>query len=388
MYVDPYTRIDCGGFEDFTNNVNQTWKADDFFTGGAPASVLEPDRFAQKQERTLRFFPVTLGKKNCYVIQVPNGRYYIRMFFVYDNYDRQQHSPSFDVSVEGTVVFSWRAPWRPEIASSGAYSDLYSFIQDGAATICFYSIGTDTPLIGALELLQVDSLSYDAQTTGQNVILVNYGRIAANVDAFGPGYSNDSDQAGRGWDKDDAYSSTPKSVITTSENIRNTLVPPNYYPPKLYQTARVLPNTGDINYEFQVDPSLDYALWLHFAEIDPSVQASGQRVFDVSINNQIVLPGLDIFDMAGGAFAAYDWHYTAKNLTGSTVSVALLRKIGTPTICGLELYALLPSDFATNATEGLFYIANAPCIWAVQQFICFLDCMFILTLVSSQGTGS
>jgi hypothetical protein len=351
---DRYVRIDCGGFLDFTNSVNESWKADNYYTGGAPASVLEPLRFNQEQERTLRFFPVTLGKKNCYVIAVPDGRYYIRMFFVYDNYDRQLRTPNFDVSVEGTVVFSWRDPWPEPVATNGAYSDLYTFIQDGAATICFYSIGTSAPVIGALELLQVDSLSYDAQTTGKDVILVNYGRIASALNPFGPGYSNDTDLAGRGWDKDDFYSiGGHKTVITTSQSISNTLVAPNFYPLKLYQTARVLGgDEGEINYEFQVDPSLDYAVWLHFAEIDPSVKAPGQRVFDIRINNQVVLPAFDIYRMAGGGFAAYDWHYTVKDLRGSVVTVDLVGRIGSPSISGLEIYALLPADFATNFTEG------------------------------------
>ena len=361
MGADRYIRIDCGGFTDFTNSVNQSWKADNYFSGGAPATVSEPDRFVQEQERTVRFFPVTLGKKNCYEVEIPQGRYYIRMFFVYDNYDRQQHSPSFDVSVEGTVVFSWRDPWPGDVDRNGAYSDLYSFIQDGAATMCFYSIGTDSPAIGALELLQVDSLSYDAQSTGQNIILVNYGRVAASIDSFGPGYTNDTDEAGRSWSKDDQYSSTHKTIITTNLNISNTLAPPNYYPLKLYQTARVLPNDGAINYVFQVDSSLDYAVWLHFAEIDPNVKAPGQRVFDIHINNQVVLPGFDIFIMAGGGFAAYDWHYNVINLTGSSLNIDLVGKVGPPSISGLEIYALLPADLATNATEGANFRRSSSC---------------------------
>ncbi|KAH9541771.1 hypothetical protein CY35_14G083200 [Sphagnum magellanicum] len=327
--------------------------SDKYFTGGAPATVLDPGRFVQQQERTVRFFPIAMGKKNCYVVNVPNGRYFIRMFFVYDDYDRQQHSPSFDVSVEGTVVFSWRNPWQDYFAQNGAYSDLFAFIHDGAATVCFYSIATDSPVIGALELLEVDELSYDSQSTGESVILVNYGRLTTGYESFGPGFTNDTDELGRGWEQDDFYSFSPKSILTTTQNILNTTLPPNYFPEKLYQACRSLAEGGSINYVFEVDSNLDYAIWLHFAEIDPSVKAQGQRVFDVRINNQVVLPNLDIYKLAGGPFSAYDWHFTVVNLTGSSLTIDFEAKIGPPLICGLEVYALLTADLTTNVTEAM-----------------------------------
>ncbi len=353
--TDNYIRIDCGGSVDFTNNINETWMSDKYFTGGTPATVMDPGQFVQQQERTVRFFPIAMGKKNCYVVNVPNGRYFIRMFFVYDDYDRQQHSPSFDVSVEGTVVFSWRNPWQDYFAQNGAYSDLFAFIHDGAATVCFYSIATDSPVIGALELLEVDELSYDSQSTGESVILVNYGRLMTGYESFGPGFTNDTDELGRGWEQDDFYSFSPKSILTTTQNILNTTLPPNYFPEKLYQACRSLAEGGSINYVFEVDSNLDYAIWLHFAEIDPSVKAQGQRVFDVRINNQVVLPNLDIYKLAGGPFSAYDWHFTVVNLTGSSLTIDFEAKIGPPLICGLEVYALLTADLTTNVTEGELY---------------------------------
>ncbi|KAK2990676.1 hypothetical protein RJ640_029351 [Escallonia rubra] len=72
-------------------------------------------------EKTLCFFPISFGKKNCYVIPgLPLGRYYIRTFTVYDNFDGKSHSPSFHLSVEGNLVFSWRSPWQKDVSRSGA----------------------------------------------------------------------------------------------------------------------------------------------------------------------------------------------------------------------------------------------------------------------------
>jgi len=350
-----YVRIDCGGSTDFTNSVNQTWESDRLYSGGEAANVSHPQNFAQEQERTLRFFPVAQGKKNCYQVQVPIGRHYISMFFVYDNYDLTQHSPSFDVSVEGTVVFSWRSPWLESTANSGAYSDLYAFIHDGSATVCFYSISTDSPVIGSLELLQVDPLSYASNSTGQNVILVNYGRLTAGNSSFGPGFDNvTTDLGGRSWEVDDNYSDTPKAVLTTQQNISLANVAPNYWPVHLYQACRYVEEPGaPLLYTFQVDAQLDYQIWLHFAEIDPNITKPGERVFNVSVNNEVAFEALDIFKTVGGGNAALDLLYTVHNLTGDLLNVTLTPVDGSPLICGLEILALLPSDIATNATQAL-----------------------------------
>ncbi|KAM1251586.1 hypothetical protein ACFX13_040530 [Malus domestica] len=142
---------------------NTIWLSDRFFTGGATSVVSEPLQFHHPQEKTLRYFPLSSGKKNCYIIpNLPSGRYYICTFTVYDNYDGRSHSPSFDVSVEGTVVFSWRSPCSEDLARTGAYSDLLAFVADSEADICFYSIATDPPVIGSLQLIRVDPDSYDA----------------------------------------------------------------------------------------------------------------------------------------------------------------------------------------------------------------------------------
>ena len=78
------------------------------------------------------------------------------MFVAYNNYDNLSDSPSFDVSVEGTVVFRWWYPWTDVNGNFSAYSDPYACIHESVARI--YSIGTDVPVIAALELLKVDDL--------------------------------------------------------------------------------------------------------------------------------------------------------------------------------------------------------------------------------------
>ncbi|XVF42998.1 hypothetical protein PTKIN_Ptkin02bG0005000 [Pterospermum kingtungense] len=335
--------IDCGGLTPSTDAYNVSWQADDFFTGGSTAVVSEPLHFRLQQEKTLRYFPLSSGKKNCYNIPLPAGRYYVRTFTVYDNYDGKSHSPSFDASVEGNLVFSWRSPWVESLARDGAYSDLFAFVKDGQLDFCFYSIATDSPVIGSLEVVQIDPLSYNSAGTGDSYILVNYGRLSPGSPQWGPGFTSDPDPFGRSWQSDSDYRMKSARVITTYEKISGTEQAPNYFPMKLYQSAVTV--DGTLEYALAVDAKLDYMVWFHFAEIDSTVKKAGERVFDLLVNDKNV-SRVDIYKEVG-SFAAYTLNYTEKNLSSSVLNVKLLPVVGAPLISGLENYAMVPADLST-----------------------------------------
>ncbi|KAI3719981.1 hypothetical protein L6452_20888 [Arctium lappa] len=342
--------IDCGSSTTTTDKFNTTWLSDRFFTAGSNGLVSEPLKFESFHEKTLRYFPISSGKKNCYIFpELPSGRYYLRTFTVYDNYDGKSHSPSFQLSVEGTLVFSWRSPWEEDISRFGAYSDLIFFTSDGDADVCFYSIATDPPVIGSLELIQIDPASYDPVLTGNDSsILVNYGRLTCGSNQWGPGFSNDTDVFNRAWQSDAKFRSSNTvgiKSVTAVRNVINTGTSPNYFPAKLYESAVTLTGKGNIEYELPVDAKQDYLVWLHFAEIDVSVNVKGKRVFDVIINDENVTR-IDIFKEVGG-FAAYSYHHVAKNLSDTKLIVKLVAVVGAPLICGLENYAIVPADIMT-----------------------------------------
>ncbi|KAK1322532.1 putative LRR receptor-like serine/threonine-protein kinase [Acorus calamus] len=348
--------IDCGGLNNFTSDLNRTWLSDRFYTGGAPGLVSEPHNFPQPQERTLRFFPPnSYGKKNCYSLpSLPSGRYYLRTFTVYDNYDSKLRSPSFDVSVEGTLVFSWRSPWPETVSKDGAYSDLFAFVKDGVADVCFYSIATDPPVIASLELVQVDPLSYDSSSTGSDLVLVNYGRFTCGSNTFGPGFSDDVDPFGRVWQSDAASrnANSKVRVLSTTNVIANAGRPSNYFPMRLYQTAVTTESRaggGIIEYFLNVDTRLDYLIWFHFAEIDPMVVEAGQRVFDVYVDG-LNVRRIDVYKEVG-AFSAFDWHYVVEKLNTTSLSVKFVSVVGPPLISGLENYAMVPLDFSTVPSQ-------------------------------------
>ncbi|XP_020097400.1 putative leucine-rich repeat receptor-like serine/threonine-protein kinase At2g14440 isoform X2 [Ananas comosus] len=346
--------IDCGGTANFTSSLGRAWLSDRFFSAGNPGMVAEPHRFSQPQERTLRFFPpVSSGKKNCYSVPVPSGRYYIRTFTVYDNYDAKLRSPSFDVSVEGTLVFTWRSPWPEAAARSGAYSDLISPVLDAVAHVCFYSMATDPPVVASLEIAPVHPLAYDAASTGPDLILVNYGRLTAGGNLFGPGFTADPDAFSRVWQPDAGFRSPTvkiKALSAGGHQIFGSNQPPNYFPTLLYETAVTTVDPADaLQYLLPVDTRLSYMIWFHFAEIDAGVNSAGRRVFDVVVGGNNVTR-IDIFKEVGG-FTAFKWHYIMENLTNTPLSVELVPVIGKPIICGLENYAMVPLDMATVPSQ-------------------------------------
>ncbi|PKA56586.1 Putative leucine-rich repeat receptor-like serine/threonine-protein kinase [Apostasia shenzhenica] len=347
--------IDCGGTSNFTSEFGRNWLSDRYFTGGAAGTVAEPNRFSQPQEQTLRFFPPnSFGKKSCYSIPVPPGRYYLRTFTVYDNYDSKLRTPAFDVSLEGTVVFSWRSPWNEAVARSGAYADLIGPVRDGSADLCFYSIATDPPVVASIELFQIDPLAYDAATASADFILVNYGRLSSGSALFGPGFTNDSDLFGRVWQSDADFRNPNVRVKALSSGGRQVLGgghAHNYFPPQLYLTAITPQQSGEaIEYLLPVDTRMDYMVWFHFAEIDSGINAAGRRVFDIVINGKDITR-IDIFKAVGG-FTAFKWHHVVKNLTTAPLSLKLVPVVGKPIICGLENYAMVPLDIATVSDQA------------------------------------
>ncbi|XP_062192538.1 receptor-like protein 4 isoform X2 [Phragmites australis] len=349
--------IDCGGAADFTSAFGRRWLADRFFSaGGGAGMVAEPHRFPQPQERTLRFFPPSsAGKSSCYSLPLPPGRYYLRLFSVYDNYDSKLRSPSFDVSAAATLVLSFRSPWPEPAARYGAYSDLiFPSATSPTSDVCFYSLSTDAPVVASIEVAPVHPLAYDGATTGANLILVNYGRITCGNSLFGPGFTKDPDAFSRVWQADVDFRNNDlnyDAITAGGRKIFGSNQPPNYFPTKLYESAVTTGGdaANEIEYVMPVDTRLSYMVWLHFAEIDAGIGSAGQRVFDVMVAGKNVTR-IDIFKQVGG-FTAFKWTYIVENLTSSTMSVKLVPVVGRPILCGLENYAMVPLEMRTVPSQ-------------------------------------
>ena len=111
---------------------------------------------------------------------------------------------------------------------------------------------------------------------------------AQRVNAGGVSYT---DSAGRVWSADKSYSSGSwgylgGSTYSTGDPIANTA------DDRLYQSERY----SNFSYQFDV-PNGRYDVVLHFAEI--FWNGTGQRLFDVLIENGLVLDNYDVYQAAG-----------------------------------------------------------------------------------------
>jgi fibronectin type 3 domain-containing protein/PKD repeat protein/3-deoxy-D-manno-octulosonate 8-phosphate phosphatase KdsC-like HAD superfamily phosphatase len=149
-----------------------------------------------------------------------------------------------------------------------------------AGTAYTYRVAAFDDAAPANESAQSNQVSVTTPSAPATVIRVNAG---------GPQYTDTAQQV---WSADFGYNTgstvnVPNAIAGTSD-------------PALYRTERWDPPTGaELAYAFTV-PNGTYTVKLHFAETWSGGQAVGRRIFDVSLENQLVLDNLDIFAQVGG----------------------------------------------------------------------------------------
>jgi alpha-N-arabinofuranosidase len=125
---------------------------------------------------------------------------------------------------------------------------------------------------------------------------------------------------------------------------------------KLYQKERW---GGEFGYSFPVDKKGKYKVTLKFAET--YWYKEGSRIFDVKVETKI-LPGLDIFKMAGKRFKAVDTSVIVEANEGH-IDVDLLSKRDNASICGIVIstlkgdivYAVNCGDEPHTSPDGIKY---------------------------------
>lgn len=104
--------------------------------------------------KTLRAFD-DLRAKNCYALPVKkNSTYLLRASFFYGNYDNTAKPPTFQVSVEATIVENITT------SSTGlVYTELFYISQSNVTFLCLLrDASKSTPFISAISLKPVEKL--------------------------------------------------------------------------------------------------------------------------------------------------------------------------------------------------------------------------------------
>lgn len=137
--------------------------------------------------------------------------------------------------------------------------------------------------------------------------------------------------AGIAWQADQAYSAGDWGYTNAAPPEQASMVYSNSgaiagtNDDKLYQSERF--SVG--GYRFSV-PNGSYDVTLKFAEIYPYTQV-GQRVFDVSIEGEMVLSSLDVQRAAGGRFIALDYSFVAA-VNDGVLNIDFGKRVGLPKI--------------------------------------------------------
>lgn len=347
-------RISCGARRNVRTAPTYTlWYKDFAYTGGIPANATRPS-YITPPLSTLRYFPLSEGPNNCYnVNRVPKGHYTVRIFFGLVNQPNFDSEPLFDISIEGTQVYSLKSGWTGQ--DSQAFLEVLVFITDRSVAICFHSTGHGDPAILSIEILQVDDGAYYfGPEWGDQVILRTVTRLTCGTGKpkFDEDYSGDHWGGDRFWHPIRTFIQSADQVRSTEATIKKASIAPNFYPEALYQSAIVSTDSQlDITYSMDVDPNRNYSIWLHFAEIDASVSVVGHRVFDILINGDVTFPGVDIVKMSGDRYTALVLN-TTMAVKGRTLTITLRPKEGSHAIINaIEVFEVITAQFTTFPEE-------------------------------------
>ncbi|KAH1103038.1 hypothetical protein GLYMA_13G236700v4 [Glycine max] len=307
-------RISCGARQNVQTKPTTTlWYKDFGYTGGIPTNA-KTSSYIAPPLKTLRYFPLSEGPSNCYNInRVPKGHYSIRIFFGLVAQARATDEPLFDISIQGTQIYSLKSGWTTQ--------------DDQAFTEAQWSQG--------IILRTVKRLSCGF---GQSKYGVDYGADPRGGDRF--------------WQHTETFgedSDRPRSVET---RIKQASHPPNFYPETLYRSALVSTSSQpELTYTLDVDPNKNYSVWLHFAEIDNSVTAEGQRVFDIMINGDVAFKDVDIVKLSGDRYTALVLNTTVV-VNGRTLTIALSPKDGSFAIINaIEIMEVIMAESKTLSDE-------------------------------------
>ncbi|XP_027347812.1 receptor-like protein 4 [Abrus precatorius] len=346
-------RLSCGARQNVQTRPTSTlWRKDFGYTGGVAANATHPS-YITPPLNTLRYFPLSEGPQNCYYInKVPKGHYTIRIFFGLVDQSRDTSEPLYDISIEGTQIYSLKSGWTKN--DDQVFAEALVFLTD-SVSICFHSTGHGDPAILSIEVLQIDDQAYYfAPQWSQRMILRTVKRLSCGFgqSKFDVDYGGDPRGGDRFWQRIRNFgedSDQPRSVET---RIKQASHPPNFYPENLYQSALVSTNSQpDLTYTLEVDPNRNYSIWLHFAEIDNSVTAAGQRLFDIMINGDLAFKDVDIVKLSGDIYTALVLNTTV-TVNGRILSITLSPKEGNLAIINaVEIFEVIMAESKTLPEE-------------------------------------
>ncbi|MHA6249444.1 malectin domain-containing carbohydrate-binding protein [Pontibacter sp. CAU 1760] len=332
-------RINSGGVQETVSL--GTFTADGYNTGGgrtttSKGSVTGTTNVAIYE--TARVADTDNGSFG-YRFPVKSGDYKVVLHFS-EVYFTASGDRVFDVKLEDKTVLDNYDIVRKAGGAYRATSESFTVsVSDGALDLNLSAAastgGVNRPIISAIEVLPATSTSTTTLISTPTIdasYRINSGGAQETV-SLGT-FTADGYNTGGG------RTTTSKGSVTGTTNVA------------IYETARVADtDNGSFGYRFPVK-SGDYKVVLHFSEV--YFTASGDRVFDVKLEDKTVLDNYDIVRKAGGAYRATSESFTVSVSDGALdlnlSAAASTGGVNRPIISAIEV---LPASLLSTSISSL-----------------------------------
>ncbi|TXG59116.1 hypothetical protein EZV62_016945 [Acer yangbiense] len=271
-----FVSLDCGGKENYTDELGLNWTPDDYLIYGE-AKDISTENETRKQYTSMRIFPAD-SRKYCYKLNVvTRTRYLIRATFFYGDFDSNNVYPKFDISFGAT---HWSTI---EIWDTTEVRELIFLASSPTIDVCLSNATTGQPFISTLELRQFNGSVYGTLYEDRFYLKVSH-RINFGADSEAPVRYPD-DPFDRIWKSDllkkaNYLVDVAVGTVNVSTKLPIVLNREEMPPVKVMQTA-VVGTNGSLTYRLNLDgfPGFGWA-YIYLAEIE-DLELNESRKFKI-----------------------------------------------------------------------------------------------------------
>ncbi|KAF3331225.1 receptor-like protein kinase [Carex littledalei] len=299
------------------------------------------------------------------------GWHWIRLhFFPLENPDFDLTRASFTVATDEFVLLH---SFTVDNSSKWVFKEFLVNATTNRLSLQFQPLSNSAAFINGIEVISApDILISDVASTLVPVGPINGLSQSAyetvyRLNVGGPIITSTNDTLGRQWDEDESYLHT-KSAMKTKKvkpsvikypDGTSPLIAPNW----VYATAAKMADASvgspnfNVTWEFEVDPSFDYLVRLHFCDIIS--KSLNDLYFNVYINGMMAISGLDLSTITGGLDMAYYKDFVLNSTVASgqiTVQISPMNEdTGTPNalLNGLEVFKMNSSVGSLDGEFGV-----------------------------------
>ncbi|KAM5581172.1 hypothetical protein ABKV19_010411 [Rosa sericea] len=230
-------------------------------------------------------------------------------FTLLDNFNARKYYTEFCLNVdEEQSLKTFNITFSP---SKDAYALINAIEIVSMPTSLYYSAAESD----GFQYVGGSQLKYriENSTALQTLYRLDIAGVDPGQDYVDPDYVNpvqSHEDMYRQWDSnDDVYMDVSSEIIGSYNftiQLKFVKIPEYSAPADVYLTGRYLGKkkyinkSYDLTWRFPVDSSFHYLVRLHFCEFEPGFTLSGDRKFQINIDNRTVEEGADIIQWSGG----------------------------------------------------------------------------------------